>query len=146
MKTAFFTWQRLCTGCLPRAGVLPAIHCSQSLRAPFPSPLKGLHRTRERAGERGGARRCLPRGAGAAAGGGGGGGAEAGSRPRAPRSRPRDSPAGPARGARADLPAPRYPQPPRADLSLLPNGSPREHTPSLVNSPRSPPPCPPPLA
>lgn len=40
---------------LPRWGrVLSVLHCSNSLRAPSPSHWKGLHRTRERAGERGG--------------------------------------------------------------------------------------------
>lgn len=117
--------------CLPRAGVLAAIHCSKSLRAPFPSPWKGLHRTRERAGERGGARRCLPREAGAAAGGGGGGGRArgrgGGERPSVPPSRPRDSPAGPAKDARAVLPAPSppsaFPRRPVIALERFPSGA-----------------------
>lgn len=78
---------------LPRSGrILSALHCSNSLRAPSPSPERactGLARERESVG---GARCFLPRGAGATAGrgrpGGGMGGAGAGNDRRAPSRRP----------------------------------------------------------
>ena len=61
---------------LPRSGrILSALHCSNSLRAPSPSPERactGLARERESVG---GARCFLPRGAGATAGRGRPGGA-----------------------------------------------------------------------
>lgn len=57
---------------LPGSGtVLSVLYCSNSRRAPSPFPWKGLHRTRERAGERGGSP-ALP----SAWGGGGEGVAE----------------------------------------------------------------------
>lgn len=61
-----FMWSWLFTDGQALAG-LSAPHCSSTSAPPPPSP-KSLHRTRESAGERGGARRFLPR-AGVAAGG-----------------------------------------------------------------------------
>lgn len=95
---------------LPGSGrVLLVLHCSNSLRAPSPFPWKGLHRTRERAGERGGALHCLPRGAGVVAGGVGGGGdalgvRESGNDPRVLPPPPRDSPAGPEKNTKSSSP------------------------------------------
>lgn len=95
---------------LPGSGrVLLLLHCSNSLRAPSPFPWKGLHRTRERAGERGGSP-VLP-----SAWGGGGrrrsgwrrdalGARESGNDPRVLPPPPRDSPAGPEKNTKSSSP------------------------------------------
>ena len=139
---------------LPGSGrVLSALYCSNSFRAPSPSPWKGLHRTRERAGELVGARRCLPRGAGAASGRGGcrrgcAGALEAGNDPRALPPPPRDSPAGPRerRTRKAVLqppsPPPAFPHGPVIALERFSSGAhlPRGELASLCFSvPLSPP-------
>lgn len=134
---------------LPGSGrVLSALYCSNSLRAPSPSPWKGLHRTRERAGERGGSP-ALP----TSRGGGGlrpwgwrrgrAGAQEAGNDPRAlPLSPPRDSPAGPRerRTRKAVLqppsPPPAFPHGPVIALERFSSGAhlPRGELASLCSS------------
>lgn len=135
---------------LPRSGrVLLALHCSNSLRAPSPSPspgraCTGLARERESVG---GARRFLPRGAEAGAAAGwrvAAGGAGGGERPESTsRCRPGISPARP--GERhenhfSSLPC--HPRQAPADLSLLLKGSPLVHTSQVITSFRLLPPCP----
>lgn len=131
----------------PRAGRALGAPLQQFPARPLPlaSPWTGLHSTRERAGERGGARRCL----------------------RARRGRPRAGGARGARGGRGRRERPREPPPPPgfprmpgerrgrqlsslalrprrspADLSLLLKGSWRVHTSPVATSPVSLPPCP----
>lgn len=137
-------WLWLSTDCLARAGFSRRSIAAIPSAPPPPPPGRactGLARERESVG---GARRCLPRGAGAASGGAGGwgdarGAQEAGNDPRVPLPPPRDSPAGPEKRHEKHLSnLLRHPQPSPADLSLLLNGSPVvEHTSPVVNSPRS---------
>lgn len=133
---------------LPGSGrVLSALHCSNSLCVPTSSPWKGLHRTRERAGERGGSPAL------SSARGGGGrtpegvaegtrGGAGRGRRGMTREARRRRRPGIPPQAGRkhfSNLLS--HPQPSPADLSLLLNGFSLEHTSPRVNWPRSLSPC-----
>lgn len=130
-----------CRGLARPGTVLQALHCSSSPGAPSPLRGKGLHRTRERAGERGGS----PAPAAARRGGGGPrgsvGAAPGGGRPEPPPP-PRDFPAGPGRRERwrssADLPC--HPWLATADLSLLLKGSLLVHASRVGSSPCSLPP------
>lgn len=135
----------LCGRGLPRTGSpghgAPGAPLQQFPGRPLPLRGKGLHRTRERAGERGGspAPAAARRGGGGARGGVGA--APGGGRPEPPPP-PRDFPAGPERRERwrssADLPC--HPWLAAADLSLLLKGSLLVHASRVGSSPCSLPP------
>lgn len=142
-------WPWLSTACLARAGFFRrSIAAIPS--APPPSSLPserartGLARERESVG---GARRFLPRGAGAAAGRGWrrgrAGGVGGGERPESPGAAAPGFPRRPWERHGKQFPSlPRRPQPAPAELSLLLKGALLEHTSPVVTSPRSLLPCP----
>lgn len=143
--------QPLCPpACLGQGFSRRSIAASPSAR-PSPPPGRactGLARERESVGEPGAAcraRRGRPRAEGVAEGARGGAGAGRRGATERPTVPARDSPAGPAKDARAVLPAPSppsaYPRRPVIALERFPS----EHTPLLVNSPRSLPLCPSPF-
>lgn len=141
-------WPWLSTDCLARAGFSRSSIAAIPSAPPPPPPERactGLARERESVG---GARRFLPRGARAAAGGGGGRGdargpREAGNDPRVPPRRPGIPPQALRKTRKAVLQPPSPPEPSfPADLSVLLNGSPLEHTSLVVTSPGSLLPCP----
>lgn len=140
-------WPWLSTDCLARAWFSRRSIAAIPSAPPPPPPERactGLARERESVG---GARRFLPRGAGAAAGGGGGRGdargpQEAGNDPRAPPRRPGIPPQALRKTRKAVLQRRSPLEPSPADLSVLLNGSPLEHTSRAVTSPRELLPCP----